>query len=66
MVDTGNLKHELLNQLRSIMAANVLREEHRPNMLENWVLRKVFETRGEEVTGEWRGSLFTCTYHQIL
>jgi hypothetical protein len=24
MVDAGNLKHELLNQLKSIMAANVL------------------------------------------
>jgi hypothetical protein len=31
-----------------------LREEHRLRVLENMVLRRIFEPRRDEVTGEWR------------
>jgi hypothetical protein len=31
-----------------------LREEHRLGVLENWVLRRVFGLKRDEVTGEWR------------
>ena len=31
-----------------------LREEHRLKLLENWVLRRIFGPRGDEVTGECR------------
>jgi hypothetical protein len=31
-----------------------LREEHRLRMFENRVLRRVFEPKRDEVTGEWR------------
>jgi hypothetical protein len=31
-----------------------LREEHRLRMLENRVLRRIFEPKRDEVTGEWR------------
>jgi hypothetical protein len=31
-----------------------LREEHRLRVFENGVLRRVFETNRDEVTGEWR------------
>jgi len=30
------------------------REEHRPRVFENWVLRKIFQPKSEEVTGQWR------------
>jgi hypothetical protein len=32
----------------------LLREEHRLRVFENWVLRKIFRPKGDEVTGEWR------------
>jgi hypothetical protein len=35
MVDAGSLKHELLNRLRSITAANVLSKFHRNIILTN-------------------------------
>jgi hypothetical protein len=31
-----------------------LREEHRPRVFENRVVRKIFGPKGDEVTGEWR------------
>jgi hypothetical protein len=31
-----------------------LREEHRPRVFENRVLRKIFGPKSDEVTGEWR------------
>ena len=31
-----------------------LREEHRLRMFENRVLRRIFEPKGNGVTGEWR------------
>jgi hypothetical protein len=31
-----------------------LREEHRLRVFENWVLRRMFGSKKEEVTGEWR------------
>jgi hypothetical protein len=31
-----------------------LREEHRLRVFENWVLRKIFGTKRNDVTGEWR------------
>jgi hypothetical protein len=31
-----------------------LREEHRLRVFENMVLRKIFEPKRDEVTGEWR------------
>jgi hypothetical protein len=31
-----------------------LREEHRPRVFENRVLRKIFGPMSDEVTGEWR------------
>ena len=31
-----------------------MREEHRPRVFENRVLRRIFVRRRDEVTGEWR------------
>jgi hypothetical protein len=31
-----------------------LREEHRPRVFENKVLRRIFEPKRDEVTGRWR------------
>jgi hypothetical protein len=31
-----------------------LREEHRPRVFENRVLRRIFGPKRDEVTGEWR------------
>jgi len=31
-----------------------LREEHRLRMSENWVLRRIFGPRRDEITREWR------------
>ena len=31
-----------------------LREEHRLRVFENWVLRRIFGSKRDEVTGEWR------------
>jgi hypothetical protein len=38
-----------------------LREEHRPRVFENRVLRRIFGPKRDEVTGEW-----ICTHPQIL
>jgi hypothetical protein len=46
-----------------------LREEHRPRVFENGVVRKIFGPERDEVTGEWRRltrSIMICTSHQIL
>jgi hypothetical protein len=47
-----------------------LREEQRPRVLENMVLRRIFEHKSDEVTKEWRnhimGSLMICNLHPIL
>jgi hypothetical protein len=47
-----------------------LREQHRPRVFENRVLRRIFGPKRDEVTGEWRklhgGSFIICTRHQIL
>jgi hypothetical protein len=32
----------------------ILRDVHRLRVYENWVLRRIFEPRRHEVTGEWR------------
>jgi hypothetical protein len=31
-----------------------LREEHRLRVFENWVLRRIFGPKRDEMTGEWR------------
>jgi hypothetical protein len=31
-----------------------LREEHKLRVFENWVLRRIFGAKRDEVTGEWR------------
>jgi hypothetical protein len=31
-----------------------IREEHRLRVFENWVLRRIFGPKRDEVTGEWR------------
>ena len=46
-----------------------LREERRLRVFENRVLRKIFGSKRDEVTGEWRKlmrSLMICTAHPIL
>jgi hypothetical protein len=46
-----------------------LREEHRLRVFENWVQRKIFGPKRDEVAGEWRRvqrSFIICTPHQIL
>jgi hypothetical protein len=46
------------------------REEHRPRVFENWLLRNIFGPKRDEVTGEWKKykmrSFMTCIPHQIL
>jgi hypothetical protein len=46
-----------------------LREEHRLKMIENRLLRKVFEPKRFEVTGDWKklnnGNFIACTPHQV-
>jgi hypothetical protein len=32
----------------------ILREEHRPRVFDNRVLRRIFRPKRDEVTGEWR------------
>jgi hypothetical protein len=43
----------------------LLREEHRPRVFENRVLRRIFQRKRNEVTGGWinciRRSFITCT-----
>jgi hypothetical protein len=36
------------------LVAVTLREEHRPRVFENRVRRRIFGTKRDEVTGEWR------------
>jgi hypothetical protein len=47
-----------------------LREECWLRMFENWVLRRIFGPRKDNVTGEWRKLhnevLMICVSHQIL
>jgi hypothetical protein len=47
-----------------------LREEHRPRVFENRVLREIFGPKRDEVMEKWRsytlGSFIVCTHHQIL
>jgi len=47
-----------------------LREERRLRVFENWVLRRVFGSKRDEVTGNGENyimrSLMICTFHQIL
>jgi len=45
-----------------------LREERKLRVFENMVLRRIFEPRRDEVTGEWRRmhSEMICTPHPIL
>jgi hypothetical protein len=48
-----------------------LREEHRLRVFENRVLRGIFGSKRDDVTGEWRksctvGSFVICTHRQIL
>jgi hypothetical protein len=47
-----------------------LRDEHRLRVFENRVLREIFGSKRDEVTGEWRklhsGELHNLYYHQIL
>jgi len=47
-----------------------LREERKLRVFENMVLRRIFEPRRDEVTGEWRRlhneELNDCTPHPIM
>jgi hypothetical protein len=38
----------------AVKLCSKLRDKHRPKILKKWVLRKIFETKGEEVTAGWR------------
>jgi hypothetical protein len=38
----------------SLRSSLTLREERRPRVFENRVLRRIFGTKRDEVTGEWR------------
>jgi hypothetical protein len=46
-----------------------LREEHRLRVFEHRVLRRIFETRRGDMSGDWRSfmmrSFITCTLHQV-
>jgi hypothetical protein len=41
-----------------------LREEHRPRVFENRVLRRIFGPKRDEVTGEWR-KLYNQELHDL-
>jgi hypothetical protein len=41
----------------------ILREEHRPRVFKNRVLRRIFGPKRAEVTGGW--SFITCTLLQV-
>jgi hypothetical protein len=46
----------------------MLKEEHRPRVFENRVLRRIFGPKRDEVTGEWRKlhrNFIICTHPQI-
>ncbi|KAJ4445522.1 hypothetical protein ANN_12202 [Periplaneta americana] len=52
-----NIKMDLREvgyDIDSTIASTTLREEHRLRVFENKVLRKIFEAKRDEVTGEWR------------
>jgi hypothetical protein len=42
----------------------ILREEHRQRVFENRVLRRIFEPKRDEVTGEWR-KLHSARLHNL-
>jgi hypothetical protein len=42
-----------------------LREEHRLRVLENRVLRRIFGSKTDEVTQQWK-KLMICTSHPIV
>jgi len=44
----------LLHMFRSCTLSLILREEPRPRVFENRVLRGIFEPKRDEVMGEWR------------
>jgi hypothetical protein len=66
ILDSGLMSNEFLNEVRTqchIMSCHVqgcetwsltLREEHRLRVFENRVLRRIFGTKRDEVTGDWR------------
>jgi hypothetical protein len=46
-----------------------LGEEYRLRVFENWVLRRIFGAKGDDVTGEWRklhNEKHNDLHHQIL
>jgi hypothetical protein len=47
-----------------------LREEHRLGVFENKLLRRIFGTKRDEVTGEWKNSIMRsfmiCSLRQVL
>jgi hypothetical protein len=48
----------------------MLREQHRPRVFENGELKGIFETKGDEVTKDWRKKhnkkLYHFSIHQIV
>jgi hypothetical protein len=42
-----------------------LREEHRLRVFENWVLRRLFGQKWDEVTGEWK-KVHNEEFHNLL
>jgi hypothetical protein len=40
-----------------------LKEEHRPNVFENRVLKSIFGLKRDEIIGEW--SFVTCTLRRV-
>ena len=46
--------HRLFSAILSFFRSHTLREEHRLRVFENRVLLKIFGTKRDEVTGEWR------------
>jgi hypothetical protein len=41
-----------------------LREEHRLRVFENWVLRRIFDPKRDEMTGDW-GKLYSEELHNL-
>jgi hypothetical protein len=50
----GTLSHQTVVLYWRETWSLTLREEHRLRVFENRVLRRIFEPKGEEVTGDWR------------
>jgi hypothetical protein len=46
----------------------ILREEHRLTVFENWMLRRIFGSKRDEIIGSWEicmmRSFITCTLRQ--